>query len=82
MADPTLAQAVAKLLPLAKAEKLKVEAHHALALEIAREVSQDAVTCVLPNIGPDASTVSGLVHLADAVISANSLVAAKTTEDV
>ena len=71
---PELAGALEKLLPLAEQERDKVARHHRLAVDITQEISGDTVTCVLPNLGPDASTIPGLVRLAQAVISPNNIV--------
>ncbi len=66
--DPTardaLASGLQKLQPFARIEQEKSRAHFALAQQVAAESDGKAWTCVLPNLGADASHLTGLVSLA------------------
>jgi len=67
-ASEPLASALHKLRALARVEQEKSQAHRALAEEIAGEAPARTWTCVLPNLGADASLLSGLVGLSDALV--------------
>ncbi len=67
-AEGPLASAIAKLKPFAEAERANGAAHQELAGQVADTAGDGVWTCVLPNLGGDASQLQGLVSLADALV--------------
>jgi anion-transporting ArsA/GET3 family ATPase len=75
-----LATALSKLRPFADTERRRGEAHRELASEVAATAGEGVWTCILPNLGGDASQLQGLVSLADALVEDHNLATAKTQE--
>ena len=74
-----LSSAIGKLIPFAERERDAMRAHSDLARKLLDLTDDNGWVCRLPHLGPDASTLDGLVSLAHCMAMGTTILNARDT---